>query len=222
MSMHSRKQILILGLGALAFVLAGAITGLVVMSSGGGDAGSVRDLALQPADLPPEFSLVEETLFSREELMVELPADAQVAEQGLKEAVHLIYESEEGFPIVDVFVYSYEDEAAAEAAHKSAGQPEEDELRPVDLGDGLTGYAFADGLILEGIGEDAFLMTGYLDRDDEGESRDVHIYFMRSGKARAEVLVAGDSIFLQDPATAARSQYLRLERPDLIAAPRDP
>ncbi len=221
-----RKHILIFGLAALACILAGAIVGLVVMSSGGEGAGSVRKLALQSTDLPPQFALTEERLYSRDELMAELSADSQIAEQGLKEAIHLTYESQEDIPVVDVFVYAYEDEDAAEAAHTFAGEPEADELRPVDLGRGMRGYALLDSLVVEGIGDHAFLMTGYVDYDDGdentvGDSLTVQIYFMRSGSARAEVLVAGESIFIQ-PQTVARNQYLRLERPDVVVAPQDP
>lgn len=50
-----RKHILIVGLAALVFVLIGAIVGLIVTSAGGGRSGSVRNLTLQPNDLPPEF-----------------------------------------------------------------------------------------------------------------------------------------------------------------------
>jgi len=221
-----RMRILIVGLAALAFVLIGAIVGLVVTSSGGGGSGSVRKLALQPIDLPPEFVLAEERLYSREELMAELSADSQIAEQGLKEAIHLTYVSEEDIPIVDVFVYAYKDEDAAEAAHTFAREADPDVLRPLDLGSGMRGYAFLDSLVVEGIGDGTFVMTGYVDYDDGdentvGESLQVQIYFMRSGSARAEVLVAGESIFL-DPQTVARNQYLRLERPDVVVAPQDP
>jgi len=219
-----RKRILIVALAALAFVLAGAIVGLLVTSSDGGR--SVRTLALQPIDLPSEFALNEERLYSRDELMAELPADSQIAEQGLKEAVHLTYESQEGVPLVDVRVYAYEDDDAAEAAHTFAGEPKADELRPVDLGGGMSGYAFLDSLVVEGIGDDGFLMTGQVEHDDGdentvGDSLTVQIYFMHSGNARAEVLVAGESIFVQ-PETVARNQYLRLERPDVVVAPQDP
>jgi hypothetical protein len=218
------KRILIVGLGALVFVLAGAIVGLIV-TSGGESSGSVRKLALQPTDLPSEFVLTEEKLYSREELLAELPADSQIAEQGLKEAVHLTYESQEGVPVVDVFVYAYTDEDAAEAAHTFAGEPNADELRPVDLGRGMRGYAFPDSLVVEGIGGDGFLMTGQVEYDDGneksvGDSLQVQIYFMRSGSARAEVLVAGESMFVR-PETVARNQYLRLERPDIVVAPQD-
>lgn len=221
----SRKHILIVGLAVLTFVLIGAIVGLVI-TSGGDSSGSVRNFALQPIDMPPEFVLAEERLYSREELMAELPAESQIAEGGLKEAVHISYESQEDIPLVDVFVYAYEDEDAAEAAHNFAREVDPDVLRPLDLGSGMRGYAFLDALVVEGIGDDAFVMTGYVDYDDGdektvGESLQVQIYFMRSGSARAEVLVAGESIFL-DPQTVARNQYLRLERPDVVVAPQDP
>ncbi len=220
-----RKHILIVGLAAMAFVLIGAIVGLVI-TSGGGGSGSVQTLALQPIDLSPEFALAEERLYSREELMPELPAESQIAEEGLKEAVHLTYLSEEDIPIVDVFVYSYEDEDAAETAHTFARKDDPDVLLPLDLGNGMRGFALLDSLVVEGIGDDGFVMTGFVDYDDGdektvGDSLQVQIYFMRSGSARAEVLVAGESIFVQ-PKSVARNQYLRLERPDVVVAPQDP
>lgn len=220
-----RKHIVIVGLAALAFALIGAIVALAITSGGGGSR-SVRDFTLQPNDLPPELVLGEERLYSREELMGELSADSQIAEAGLREAVHVTYASEESIPIVDVFVYAYKDEDAAETAHAFAREVDPDVLRPVDLGGGMRGYAFPDAFVVEGIGDDGFLMSGYVDYDDGdentvGDSLGVQIYFMRSGRARAEVLVAGETIFL-DPQTVARNQYLRLERPNVVVAPRDP
>jgi len=225
MGKQPRKHILIVGLAALAFVLIGAIVALVITSGGGGSR-SVRDFTLQPNDLSPELVLVDEKLYSREELMAELSADSQIAEAGLREAVHFTYKSQEGLPMVDVFVYAYKDEDAAEAAHAFAQEVDPDVLRPVDLGGGMRGYAFPDALVVEGIGDDGFLMSGYVDYDDGdentvGDSLGVQIYFMRSGRSRAEVLVAGESIFL-DPQTVARNQYLRLEGPGVVVAPRDP
>ena len=219
----TRRQILLIAYVAVVFALIGAIVGLLVTRSGDGSSGSVRNLTLQPNDLPPDFVLAEEKLYSREELMAELSADYQIAEQALKEAVHLTYESQEGVLVVDVFVYAYEDEDAAEAAHTFARKDDPDVLRPLDLGGGMRGFAFLDSLVVEGIGDDAFLMTGYVDYDDGdentvGDSLTVHIYFMRSGSARAEVLVAGESMFL-NPEAVARNQYLRLEKPEVVVAP---
>ena len=219
----TRRQVLLIAFVAVVFALIGALVALVLISSSGGGSSSVRNLTLQPNDLPPEFVLVDEQLYSREELMAELPAGSQIAQQGLEEAVHLTYESQEDVPVVDVFVYAYEDEDAAEAAHTFLREPDPDVLRPVDLGSGMRGHAFLDSLVVEGIGDDAFLMTGYVDYDDGdentvGESLPVRIYFMRSGSARAEVLVAGESMFL-NPEAVARNQYLRLEKPEVVVAP---
>jgi len=235
MSTLPRKHIVV-GLAALTLVLIGAIVGLVV-TSGGGASGSARNLTLQPNDLPPDFVLTEEKLYSREELLAKLSADAQAAkewlgelyfdhqatEAGLQEAIHLTYESQEDIPIVDVFVFAYEDEDAAEAAHSFARASGGDTLRPVDLGSGIRGGVFPDAYVLQGMGDDALLMTGYLEYDDGDEntltdSLMAQVYFMRSGSARAEVLVAGESIDL-DPEGVARNQYLRLESPEAVVAP---
>lgn len=219
-----RKHILIVGLAALVFVLIGAIVGLIVTSAGGGRSGSVRNLTLQPNDLPPEFVLADEKLYSREELMTELPAESQVAEAGLREAIHLTYESQEDIPmVVDVFVYVYQDEASAEEAHGYFLQQEAMDvhklLRRLDGGHDLHALTLSGGLA-EGMGDDAFSMTGEME-PASGSSVPVNIYFMRSASARAEVLVAGESIFL-DPQTVARNQYLRLEKPDVVVAPQAP
>ncbi len=219
-----RKHILIVGLAALVFVLIGAIVGLIVTSAGGGRSGSVRNLTLQPNDLPPEFVLADEKLYSREELMAELPAESQVAEAGLREAIHLTYESQEDIPmVVDVFVYVYQDEASAEEAHGYFLHQEAMDvhklLRRLDGGHDLLALTLSGGLA-EGMGDDAFSMTGEME-PDAGSSVPVNIYFMRSASARAEVLVAGESIFL-DAQTVARNQYLRLEKPDVVVAPQAP
>jgi hypothetical protein len=223
-----RKHIVIAGLGALALVLVGAIVGLLV-TSGGGRPGSVRDLTLQPTDLPPEFALTEERLYSREELVAELPAEAQAAEEGLKEAVHLTYESQEDIPVVDVWVYAYGDESAAEAAHVFARRTDLDALRPFELGNGMRGHLMPvpAGLELDGLGDDAALMEGSLDYYDDGDemtvgdSLTVRVFFIRSGSARAEVRVAGESLLVQAD-SVARNEYLRLEKSHALAAPRDP
>ena len=219
-----RKHIFIVGLAALVFVLIGAIVGLIVTSAGGGRSGSVRNLTLQPNDLPPEFVLADEKLYSREELMAELPAESQVAEAGLREAIHLTYESQEDIPmVVDVFVYVYQDEASAEEAHGYFLLQEAMDvhklLRRLDGGHDLLALTLSGGLA-EGMGDDAFSMTGEME-PDAGSSVPVNIYFMRSASARAEVLVAGESIFL-DAQTVARNQYLRLEKPDVVVGPQAP
>ena len=220
-----RKHILIVGLAALAFVLTGAIVGLVVTSPDGSGSAPVRKLALRPIDLPPDFVLAEEKPYSCGELMAGLPADAQTAEQGLKEAIHLTYVPEDDIPIVDVFVYAYEDEDTAEAAHTFARATDLDTLRPLELGNGMRGYMspVPFDLVLEGMGDDDALMTGSVEYDDGdentvGDSLTVQIYFMRSGSARAEVRVAGDRVDL-DPEGVARNQYLRLETPAAVVAP---
>jgi len=217
------KPILIIGVAAVALVLIGGIVGLVLTSSGGDRSGSIQKLALQPNDLPAEFTLSEEKLHSREDIIAKLPAGSQVAEQGLKEAIQRTYVSQEGSPLIDLYVYAYENEEAAAAAQAFASEPIPDELRPLTLVNGMTGFAVHDALQVEGIGDGAFLMTGWVGHDDGDqntvdETLNVQIYFMHSGSARAELLVAGDNIFLQ-PETAARNQYLRLERPDLLFAP---
>jgi hypothetical protein len=117
----------------------------------------------------------------------------------------------------------YEDEDAAAAAQAFAREPKEDELRPLNLVNGMSGYAVWDALQVEGTGDGAFVMSGIVANDDGDQntvddSLDVKIFFMHSGSARAEVLVAGQSMFLE-PETAARNQYLRLERPDAVVAP---
>lgn len=237
----SPKRIFVAGLAVLALALTGAVVGLLVTSSGG-SSGLVRSLALQPTDVPPEFVLIEEKLYSREELLAKLAADAQTGqemlgelyadhratEEGLKDAVHLTYKSEEDVPVVDVWVYTYEDEAAAEAAHAFARATDLERLRPLELGNAMRGYMMPvpAGLELEGMGDAAALMTGAIDDYDDGEeitvgdALTVQVYFMYSGSARAEVRVAGESLLIE-PEAVARNQYLRLEGPSVVIAPQN-
>lgn len=216
----SRKHILIGGLAALAFVLIGATVGLIVTSSGGGDSGSVRSLTLQPSDLPSELVLGDETLYTREELLAELPAQSQFAEAGLKEAVHLSWEAQGDTPtVIDVFVYAYEDEASAREAHGYlTGQDTAFNylLRRVDGGDDPRSLEISGGLA-EDFGDDAYSMSGEMETE-AGTKVAVSMYVMRSGSARAEVLVAGGGTLL-DPDKVARAQYLRLRRPEALSAP---
>src|SRR6266480_861685 len=221
MSTLPRKYLFIFGFAALAFVLICAAVGAVVLFSGS-SGGSVRDLTLRPVDVPQDFVLAEERLFKREELLAQLPAESQVAEKGLKEAIQVTYQSQQG-PLVEVKVYSYKDEDAAKAAHRLARNDNPDVLHPVNLKNGMNGYAFNDAQVIDGTGEDSFLMTGIASHDDSDpqtadQSFDVRIYFMHEGNARAEVLVAGSSMFL-DPDVVARDQYLRLGSPDAVIVP---
>ena len=237
----SRKHVVIVGLTALAVALLAAIVALLFTSGGG--SGSVRNLTVQPADLPPQFAITVEKLYSRKELLAERSADAQTAkdllgelywdhqatEEGLKEAIHLTYESDEDIPVVDVWVYTYDDEAAAEAAHAFARATDMERLSSLGLGNGMRGYLMplTSALEPEGMGDDAALMEGAIDHYDDGDemtvgdSLTVQAYFIRSGSARAEVRVAGDSLLVQ-PEGVARNQYLRLEGSSVVVAPRGP
>jgi len=224
--MHTlpRKHILVIGLAALVFVLIGAIVGLLVVSSGSGGSSSARNLTLQPNDLPPEFVLVDEKLYSREELMAELPAESQIAEAGVQEAAYVSYELQGDVPmVIDVFVYLYRDEDAAEAAHTYLRESEPDRLlrnhlvRRFNQGEEPYRMTLSGGSV-EGMGDDAFSMTGEMEPNAES-SLPVHAYIIRSGAARAEVFVAGLSMLIEDPQTVARNQYLRLERPEAVVAP---
>jgi hypothetical protein len=238
-----RRKILIVGLVALAFALIGASVGLIV-TSGGGASGSARNLTLQPSDLPPDFVFTEEKLYSREELLAKLSADAQegrewlgemwgemyfdhqATEEGLTEAVHLTYESGEDTQVVDVWVYTYEDEDATEAAHAFARASDEERIGLLKLGNGMRGYMMPipSALVPEGMGDDACYMFGSVEYDDGDENAppdplEVLIYFMYSGSARAEVRLAGYSEGDEVADGVARNQYLRLERPAAVVAP---
>jgi hypothetical protein len=214
----TRKELLLIAFMAAVFALIGAIVGLVVTSSGGNSA-SLRNLTLQPSDLPSEFVLTDEKLYSREELMAELPAQSQIAEAGLQEAVHLTYESQDDVPmVIDVFLYGYDDEAAADAAHAYAVESDWMHLLLRRLTELTDAHATTlSGGLAEDIGEDGVSMAGEVDLDDDS-TVPVSAYMMRSGSARAEVVMAGESIFVT-PDRVARNQYLRLERPDAVAAP---
>lgn len=225
MNAQTRRLVLVFAAVTAVLGLFGAILALALTSFSSGEGSvSARDLILQTSDLPPEFELVEENAFDRAELAAELAAASQVAEAGLLETAQVRYQEPGDDPvIVDSAVYVYENETAAAAAHAFYREPDPDELRPLDMGNGLTGYAFLDSQVVQGIGQDAFLMTGFVDYEDAPVDparapRTVWIYFMQRGNARAEVLVVSESIFLA-PETAARNQYLRLARPGSIVQP---
>lgn len=218
MGILRRRQILIVALAATVLVVMGSAAGLFLTSSNGGRSTSLGDLSLQPNDLPSEFTLAVELLYSREDLMTGLPASAQVAEEGLREAIHRSYKSQ-GFnaTVIDVFVYSYEDEAATEQAHAHVLHQDWNYVLRRVYGDSEPHGYQLDGTSVEGLGDHALAMTGELDTDTDS-AVSVSIYFIRSGSVRAEVIVAGAGAFL-DPEGVARNQYLRLERPEAVVGP---
>jgi hypothetical protein len=181
---------------------------------------------LQPTDLTADdFVLADQQTLSRDDILAKLPADTQVAESGLNEALEVTYVSGGELPMtIDVLVYGYDDDQSARGAHMSLRNADWPTLRPVVLEDRLQGYAFqtAEASLLDGLGNEAFTMEGYVDRvEDYGgvdESNSVKIYFLQSGTRRAEVLVVGSHIFV-DPYRVARNQFLRLERPDELLGP---
>lgn len=217
-----RKQIVIAALATVAFLLLGAIVGLLIVSSGNESSDTVRELTLQPNDLPSEFVLTDEKLNSRAELLAELPAESQIAEAGVQAAAHVSYELQgDASMVIDVFVYVYRDEDAAETAHSYLRGAEPERLLRNHLvhrfNEGAEPHRMTlSGEAGEGMGDDSFSMTGEMEPDAES-SLPVNAYIMRSGAARAEVLVAGLSQLIEDPQTVARNQFLRLARPDAVA-----
>src|SRR6266496_4585314 len=196
----------LIGLVALATMLIVTVAGLVFFVWDGDESGSIRKLTLQPRDLPPGFALSEETIYNRQEFIDQLPAESQAAEVGLKEAVKRKYVSQKGTPLIEAYVYTYKDQDAAAAAQAFAREPKGDEPRHLDLGDGMSGYAAHDALVVEGIGDGAFVMSGSVDYDDgdpntAADSLSVQIFVMQNGRSRAELLVAGEGMFL-DPQIA--------------------
>jgi hypothetical protein len=223
---------------ALVFGSIGVVGALVLFDSGPETGSSAtRGTSSATPNPPPKFMLqrtdltaddfvfAEQKARTRDEILATLPADSQVAESGLSEALEVRYVSGGELPMtIDVLVYGYADEQSARGAHMSLRNADWPTLRPVVLEDGLQGYAFqtAEASLLDGLGNEAFTMEGYVDRvEDYGgvdESNSVKIYFMQSGTRRAEVLVVGSHIFV-DPYRVARNQFLRLERPDELLGP---
>lgn len=215
----SPKHILAVGLAALAFVLIGTIVGLLVSSSGSGSSSSVRNIMLQADDLPPYVVRTEEKFYSREELMRLLPAESQVFEAGLQAAARAAYESRDGSPIViEVWVYLYKNEDAAETAHTYLREWDWNRLfsrvmKRIDW------YALnLNGSLIEGVGEDAFSITGEA-APDADSGMFLYLYFIHEGNARAQVLVTSSTPLIEDPDDVARKQFLRLERPEAVDAP---
>jgi len=214
-----RRQVLVVGLGALAFALIGAIVALLVSSSGGGSSSSLRNLMLQPNDLPSEFALTDEKFYSREELLRTLPAESQIAEAGLQDAAYVSYESPGDDPmVIEISVYGYADDDAAGTAQTYLRESDWNHLfyRIMKKSDWYS-LNLSSGLE-EGMGPDAFSMNGELAADADSTTL-VSLYFMRRGSARAEVLITGPSPLGEDAGTVARNQFLRLERPDAVSAP---
>jgi hypothetical protein len=221
-----------LALACIALVAAAVSTVLALtLSSSNDDSAASRGsapppFALQLADFPAtDFSLTDANVQSREDIVQELPADAQIAETGLREAHEVRYVSGGELPmIVSVLIYTYDDEKTARTAHMFLRNSDWPALRPVVLDSAQLGYAFqsAEAGLLDGLGEEAFWMEGYVDRvEDYGGvdlSNSVNIYFMQSGSKRAEMLVFGSHIFV-DPFRLARNQYLRLEKADELLRP---
>lgn len=213
-----KKTIMLAVAGAALVVIAALGIILALSPSSNGDG---RKFVLQRADLPAEdFSLTEEKDVSRQDILAQLPADAQIAEQSLVEALEVGYASAGEYPmIVRALVYTYPDEKAAEAAHRFHRNSDWLSLTPVVLNHAELGYAFRadDAGLLDDLGEDAFWMEDYVDRvEDYGGtdlSNSMNIYFMQSGSRRAEVLVFGSHIFVE-PFRIARNQYLRLKHGD--------
>jgi len=215
----NRRQVLAVGLGALLFALIGAIVVLLVSSSGGGSSSSVRNVMLQPNDLPSDFVLINEKSYSREELLETLPAESQIAEAGLKDAAYVSYESPGDDPmVIEISVYGYVDEDAAGRAQTYLRESDWNHLfyRIMKKSDWYSLNLSSD--LVEDMGPDAFSMNGELAADADSTTP-VSLYFMRSGSARAEVLITGPSPLGEDAGTVARNQFLRLERPDAVIAP---
>ncbi len=217
------KLLLLVGLAALVFALVGATVALVLSPSssndGGGGTGSLKSLTLQPSDLPPQFVVADEKHYSREEMLAQLPAESQVAEAGLQEAAHVAYRLSGQVPMtVDVFVYSYADEASAKAAHAYLRNSDWNQVffRAMKKSDFYS--MDLNGNLAQGMGEDAVSMTGKV-ASDANSSTSVALYMMQNGTARAEVLMTNLSPLIDEPETVARNQYLRLERAETLSAP---
>jgi len=214
-----------LALACVALVIAalGTVLTLSLFDSSGGTATPRpnSEFVLQPADLrAADFSLADEKVYSREDILAQLPADLQLAETGLREALDVRYVSGGELPmIVRVLVYTYADEETAKSAHMFLRNSDWPALRPVVLDSANLGYAFrsAEAGLLDGLGEEAFWMEGSVDRVETyggiDESNSLKIYFMQSGTRRAELLIFGSHIFV-DPFGVARNQYLRLQNAD--------
>jgi hypothetical protein len=138
----------------------------------------------------------------------------------LLEAINLTYASrKDDRVIINVFVYAYQDEASARAAHDDFSQKDSTPnylVRRLNGGADPNAMTLSGGLVEE-LGDDGFAMSGEMEPED-GSSVPVSMYVMRSGSARAEVLVAGGGTRL-DPDKVARAQYLRLRRPEALSAP---
>jgi len=222
----------LLVVGVAFVVLVAFIIGAASSLSGGSDdqRGNVEDaardtmggdveealssLTIQSNDLPSGFVLQEEKFYTRDELFQEVPTTTQVAEEGLKYALHRTFVKEDdNYPEkVDVLTYVYEDAQAATAAHEYV-QAEGAGAIATRLNGGQEphDYTAAFSGSTEGLGESSI---SYDVRINTQTSTPIHalVFGIRHENARAEVAAVMRANPYLLPDDVARSQLLRIER----------
>ncbi len=204
----------------IGIVVGGAVLVLVITSGGDSSAkeDALREMTLQPADLPQDFVLREERFYTRDEFLKQLPAVAHLSERGLRYALHRTYVTEGASPQqVDVLVYVYED---ADGATKGQEYLRNDDglysiLRRLDSGRQLRDFEGTTGGDPD-FGDDSW--TAHIKSNPSSESpQETSIFGMRYANLRAEIAVTIQPSVLLQPKDLARSQLQRIQRGSLSA-----
>jgi len=198
-----------------------SVVGVLVLTSGGDSAGkedAVREMALQPADLPQDFALRDERFFTRDEFLQELPAVAHQSEAGLRYALHRTFVTAEPSPQqVDVLVYVYENADAAKIGQEYLRNDDGlySVLRRLNGGRELRDFEATTGGDPE-FGEDSW--TAEIKSNPYVENpQETSIFAMRYANVRAEIAATVQPSVLLKPKDLARSQLQRIQRGSLSA-----
>ena len=194
--------------------------------------GALSNMTIQPNDLPSGFELQEERFYTRDELLQEVPTlTTQVAEEGLKYALHRTFVKEDdNYPEkVDVFTYVYEDARAATAAHEyvqAEGSGREAVLRggfplgaiATRLNGGLEPHYWTASFSgsTEGLGEGSVSYDVVINTQSPTPIHAL-VFGMRHANVRAEVAAVMRANPYLLPDDVARSQLLRIERGSLTS-----
>jgi hypothetical protein len=180
---------------------------------------ALGDMTIQPNDLPSGFVLQEEKFYTREELFQRLPTITQVAEEGLKYALHrsFIKDSDTYPEKVEVFTYVYEDAPAATAAHgylraEGAGAI----ATRLNEGQEPHDYSASYSGPVEVLGEDSVSYNVVINTQSPAPIHAL-VFGMRHANVRAEVAAEMRANPYLLPDDVARSQLLRIERGSLTS-----
>ena len=186
---------------------------------GGDIEGALSNMTIQPNDLPSGFELQEERFYTRDELFQEVPTTTQVAEEGLKYALHRTFvKADDNYPEkVDVLTYVYEDAQAATAAHEYV-RAEGSGAIATRLNGGQEPHDYTSTFSgsTEGLGESSISYDVLINTQSPTPIHAL-VFGMRHANVRAEVAAVMRANPYLLPDDVARSQLLRIERGSLTS-----